>query len=101
MLANVTALFSQPSQPLGQNGLGPPFQPQDQINGNDQGPGKNKEHHGGRAVDGCAENENSEAEENSLVTIEDIEAARSREITAKAVSGLLLLLLKWFKISRM
>lgn len=101
MLANVTALFSQPSQALGQNGLGPPFQPQDQANGNEQGPGKNRENNGGRAVDGCAENENNEGEENSLVTIEDVEAARSREISAKAVSGLLLLLLKWFKVSRM
>jgi len=32
--------------------------------------------------------------------IEDIEALRSREITAKAVSGILLVILKWFKVSR-
>lgn len=32
---------------------------------------------------------------------EEIEAMRSREITAKAVSGILLILLKWFKVSRM
>lgn len=31
--------------------------------------------------------------------IEEIEAMRSREITAKAVSGILLILLKWFKVS--
>jgi hypothetical protein len=36
----------------------------------------------------------------SELPIEEIEALRSREITAKAVSGILLLLLKWFKISR-
>ena len=34
------------------------------------------------------------------VSIEHLDAARSREITAKAVSGVLLLLLKWFKLSR-
>jgi len=32
--------------------------------------------------------------------IDEIEAMRSREITAKAVSGILLMLLKWFKVSR-
>lgn len=32
--------------------------------------------------------------------IDEIEAMRSREITAKAVSGILLILLKWFKVSR-
>lgn len=33
------------------------------------------------------------------LSIEDLESLRLREITAKAVSGILLLLLKWFKIS--
>jgi hypothetical protein len=32
--------------------------------------------------------------------IEEIEAVRSREITAKAVSAILLVVLKWFKVSR-
>jgi hypothetical protein len=32
--------------------------------------------------------------------IDEIEALRSREITAKGVSGILLILLKWFKVSR-
>jgi hypothetical protein len=32
--------------------------------------------------------------------IDEIEALRSREITGKAVSGILLVLLKWFKVSR-
>lgn len=32
--------------------------------------------------------------------IEDLDALRTREITAKAVSGILLTLLKWFKVSR-
>jgi hypothetical protein len=32
--------------------------------------------------------------------IEDLDALRTREITGKAVSGILLTLLKWFKVSR-
>lgn len=36
----------------------------------------------------------------SEIPVEEIEALRSREITAKAVSGILLVLLKWFKVSR-
>lgn len=36
----------------------------------------------------------------SELPIEEIEAFRSREITAKAVSGILLIMLKWFKVSR-
>lgn len=31
---------------------------------------------------------------------EELDAARTREITAKAVSGIMLLLLKWLKLSR-
>jgi hypothetical protein len=30
----------------------------------------------------------------------DVDEARSREIAAKAVTGILILLLKWFKLSR-
>ena len=34
------------------------------------------------------------------MTPEEADSARTREISAKAVSGILLLLLKWLKISR-
>jgi len=33
--------------------------------------------------------------------VEDLDALRTREITSKAVSGILLTLMKWFKVSRM
>jgi hypothetical protein len=36
----------------------------------------------------------------SDLPIDEIEALRSREITTKAVSGILIILLKWFKVSR-
>lgn len=34
------------------------------------------------------------------MSVEDVDAARTREITAKAATGIILLLLKWFKVSR-
>lgn len=38
--------------------------------------------------------------DNPELTSEELDAARTREITAKAVSGIMLLLLKWLKLSR-
>lgn len=35
------------------------------------------------------------------LTVDEIEAMRFREITSKAVSGILLIVLKWLKVSRM
>lgn len=34
------------------------------------------------------------------VTLEELNTTRLREITSKAVSGMLLLMLKWFRVSR-
>jgi len=34
------------------------------------------------------------------MSLEEVDVARHREITSKAVSAILLLLLKWFKASR-
>lgn len=34
------------------------------------------------------------------LTVDEIEAMRFREITSKAVSGILLIVLKWLKVSR-
>lgn len=42
----------------------------------------------------------SDNEDRTDPAIEGLNDARSREISAKAVSGILLLLLKWFKLSR-
>lgn len=38
--------------------------------------------------------------ENVDMSLEDLDATRAREIESKALTGILLLLLKWFKISR-
>ncbi|CAL3966151.1 unnamed protein product [Diplocarpon coronariae] len=89
VLANVTALISQP---MGQQqGQPPPFR--SDANQRSNGPqGQNRQQDPASIplptpID-CSE-----------LPIEEIEAMRSREITAKAVSGILLTLLKWFKVS--
>ena len=33
-------------------------------------------------------------------SVGDVDASRTREITAKAATGIILLMLKWFKVSR-
>lgn len=42
----------------------------------------------------------AEVVESPPQTLEEVDVARHREITSKAVSAILLLLLKWFKASR-
>lgn len=45
-------------------------------------------------------NGNTIAQDTPELTPEELDATRTREITAKAVSGIMLLLLKWLKLSR-
>lgn len=78
ILAHYTVLLSQ--QPPA-----PPFGPM---------PGAN-----GRAT-GANSNNASANVDNAEPSPEELDAARTREITAKAVSGIMLLLLKWLKLSR-
>jgi hypothetical protein len=91
VLANVTALITQP---MGQQqGLAPGFRSEVNLRAN------------------AAQGQNRQQDpaniplpnpiDPSELPIDEIEALRSREITAKAVSGILLILLKWFKVSRM
>ena len=42
-----------------------------------------------------------QAENNLDRALENLNATRLREITSKAVAGILLVLLRWFKLSRM
>lgn len=52
-------------------------------------------------VNGLTNGQASESPEGAADTAaEELNALRTREITSKAVSGALLMLLKWFKISR-
>lgn len=89
ILANVTALITQP---IPQQGLVPGFRSEINLRAN------------------AAQAQNRQQDPASIplpatvdlseLPIEEIEAMRSREITAKAVSGIFLILLKWFKVSR-
>jgi len=90
VLANVTALITQP---LGQSqGLGPAFRSEINLRNGAQGPN--------RAQDPALIPLPTQSVDPADLPIDEIEAMRSREITAKAVSGILLILLKWFKVSR-
>lgn len=51
-------------------------------------------------VNGMANGQASEGPEGAAELAEELNVVRAREITSKAVSGALLILLKWFKISR-
>lgn len=52
---------------------------------------------GQRPLDGPGQQPQAEAPE---LSPEEMDAARTREITTKAMTGILLLLLKWLRISR-
>ncbi len=97
VLANVTCLISQPSGAAGQNGLAPGFPSHEQSNG--VGPGRARGAGGSFPTEPSSDH-NGGTSDAAGPSIEDLDAVRCREITSKAVSGLLLLLLKWFKISR-
>lgn len=94
VLSNVTHLVTQPNS-LGYNGLGPGFQ----ENGlsNDQTKSRMKD--SSRKSNGVGGNA-SDAQEDGDEDLIELDAFRAREIRAKAVSAILVLLLKWFKISR-
>lgn len=91
VLANVTALITQP---LGgqQGGLGPGYRSEVNLRTNGVGQQQNRQQDPANIP---LPNTIDPAD----LPIDEIEALRSREITAKAVSGILLILLKWFKVS--
>ncbi|KAI9843049.1 MAG: Factor arrest protein 11 [Sclerophora amabilis] len=99
VLQNVTSLITQLSHGSGpQNPLAPGFQPQDSNVPNGVPRGKGKEANG-RFANGLSHDQNDDGANAASGFAEDVDDIRSREIIAKAVSGLLLLLLKWFKVS--
>ena len=85
ILSHVTALITQLNS---QNGLQSGFQPQDPQSG----VSANK-------ADGNGGPDSSQLYRSNLSN-EELDAVRTQEIIAKGVSGILILLLKWFKVSR-
>lgn len=89
LLVQYTVLMTQQPQ-IPQQYAGMPG-----VNGRANGGGPMRSHDGSNgAANGAA---NAEPPE---LSSEELDAARTREITQKAVTGVILLLLKWFKISR-
>lgn len=78
ILSHVTALVTQAN---GANGLQSGFQYQDNTNGRPETNG----------IDG---------HNGTVATNEEIDAMRTQEVLDKAISGILMLVLKWFKVSR-
>ena len=69
--------------------------------GGNDGPGKRRTNQNSSAsLNGMANGHLTEDEEGTAPAIETLNEMRSREISSKAVSGVLLVLLKWFKLSR-
>lgn len=93
--ANVSAMISQTN---GLNGMqsGSPF-PDDNAD-----PQAKRKSNPNSAIqlNGLANGQHPDYEDGNDLAIEDLNAARSREITSKAVSGIVITLLKWFKLSR-
>ncbi len=65
---------------------------------NVDGPGKRRPNP--NLANGIPNGQSSESGDVPDVAAEELNAVRAREITSKAVSGSLLMLLKWFRISR-
>ena len=83
LLQTVTTLVTQPNAP---NGLQTGFESPEQHSQDKS------------RVDG---NGSQELDGNGAAALDNINNIRSQEIMGKSVAGILLLLLKWFKLSRM
>ncbi|RYP27790.1 hypothetical protein DL767_007502 [Monosporascus sp. MG133] len=90
VLQNVTACITLSAN--GQQHPGVPGQGNNpRVNGN--GPPLNRSHDGSVGNYGMAVSDNNDP------SLEELDAARSREIESKAATGIILLLLKWLKVS--
>jgi hypothetical protein len=96
VFANVSALVTQSS---GQNGV-PNNLSLAEDNG-DASQGKRKIN-GASAIhlNGLANGQLANNDDGTDPAVEELNAIRLREVTSKAISGVLLMLLKWFKVSR-
>jgi len=91
LFGNVSALVAQ----NGQNGIS--FG----EDGPGDGLGKRRTNPNSSAnINGLANDQLADHEDGTDPVVEELNAVRSREISSKAVSGVLLILLKWLKVSR-
>lgn len=88
ILQQVTACVNSPGQQH------PGTTSRDNNNRNNGGSALNRSHDTSVGMNATAGSDSPD------VSLEDLDATRKLEISAKAVTGILLLLLKWLKISR-
>ncbi len=100
VLANVTAIVTQQGQPNGIGGAAAATG--SELGATDtQLPQGGPRESAGRPAESSVDSEDADAaDKHPAMSVEELDGVRAREITVKAVSGMLLLLLKWFKISR-
>lgn len=98
VLGNVTALVTQLNGNV-QNGTAFGFAGHENGDSNGQGKLKGK-HSRGRQSDGHINGHDEGVDEDLDASVEELNALRLREISSKSVSGIIMLLLKWFKLSR-
>lgn len=87
ILLNVTAIVSQQPQQV------PPAMGRGNNPGMNGGPAANRQQ---QEMPG----QNPPKPPTPELTLEEVDAARTREITSKAMTGILILLLKWLRVSR-
>lgn len=96
VFANVSALVAQSN---GQNGI-----PNNLSFAEDNGEAAqgNRKVNGASAIhlNGLANGQLADNDDGTDPAVEELNATRFREITSKAISGVLIMLLKWFKLSR-
>ncbi|KAL7625026.1 Factor arrest protein 11 [Parahypoxylon ruwenzoriense] len=88
VLFNVTACIALPANSQQQSGISGANQPR--VNG---GMATNRSQDSSTGIGSSANNEGTEQ------SLEDLDATRCREIESKAATGIILLLLKWLKVS--
>ncbi|CAD6591782.1 MAG: Factor arrest protein 11 [Alectoria sarmentosa] len=93
VFSHVSSLVAQNGREGLQNGM--PF-PED---GSSEAQSKRRANNSSANINSMANGQLAENEDGTDPVVEELNALRSKEITTKAVSGILLILLKWFKLS--
>ncbi|KAL8728557.1 MAG: hypothetical protein Q9166_005290 [cf. Caloplaca sp. 2 TL-2023] len=96
IFTNVSHLVTQAN---GQNGLGVPNGISFPEDTPDNGPAKRKVNTGSATQENAANGHPAECENEPDPVMEELNAIRLREISSKAIAAILLMVLKWFKLS--
>jgi hypothetical protein len=94
MFSNVSAMVSQSN---GVNGMHAAFPFAEE---NDPQAKRKSNPTSAVQLNGLADGQHPDYEDITNMAVDELNAARLREITSKTISGILITLLKWFKLSR-